>query len=333
MQSDVCIDTLHLWSNVFIALLLIWKEDSLSSCKGAIVFPNSTRSQGWNRLYSELFIRYYAADMPARHRFDYIVLVDGSTKLVFSGQFETKEKQPWRVFEGYLLEYEPAIGFPVVETVQSHTKQNGRDVQGARSFHDYALALHIRATPLLLPLAERFDDNVAAMIQGVLATAVFGEQIMQINTLVISNTGQVSESDVHLKAWVRQWISSSVHDFENQIAIAGPFERASASEGLVESSLGSYPTSFRSPSPVSEGILSLFEPCHPYFYEQSQFYRELQHHVPDRMIPPADWARGVGPDDCRDLLSEDDPTISPQLSVGCNMSDISRDLAGIAERA
>jgi hypothetical protein len=79
-------------------------------------------------------------------------------------------------------------------------------VQRARSFHDFALALHIRATSLLLPLAERFDDDVAAMIQNVLATAFFDEQIMQINTLVISSTDQVCASDVHLKVWVEQMV-------------------------------------------------------------------------------------------------------------------------------
>ncbi len=79
-------------------------------------------------------------------------------------------------------------------------------MQRATSFHDFALALHIRATSLLLPLTERFDDDVAAMIQNVLATAFFDEQIMQINTLVISSTDQVCASDVHLKVWVQQMV-------------------------------------------------------------------------------------------------------------------------------
>jgi hypothetical protein len=69
VQSSSCIDISDSSSDRSVVLLLIWGNLSLS-CEGAIFYPNSARSQGWTRLYSDFVVRYHTAYIPARHRFD-----------------------------------------------------------------------------------------------------------------------------------------------------------------------------------------------------------------------------------------------------------------------
>jgi hypothetical protein len=334
VQSSSCIDISDFLSDRSVVLLLIWGNLSLS-CEGAIFYPNSTRSQGWNRLYSDFVVRYYTAYIPARHRFDYIVLVDGDAKLDLANQFETEEKQPWRVLERYLFDHQPLVCSPVgVNVYHDKDQYQYPDLHQADAIDDVVLAMHAKAAQLLLPLAERFDDNIATSILGVFATAYFSGQVMKIKSLVISNAPNGSASNDPSKLWIRQWISSSLYELEHGITNKGLDEdsRALKEHQIRHASAEGKEPRIRQASTDGGDILLHFESCHPYFYDRSQFYRELRHYIPDYMPPINDFAREDSYQDCRDLLSEDDRSLIPDLNIGCNMSEVFRDPARVAER-
>ena len=315
VQNHNCINMSQIGSADSAKILLLSNNND-SICEGAIVFPESTKTGAWNRLFSEMLIRYFTPSMPAHHPFRYIVLVDGGVKINFISLDSSNVKRFWQIYEQFLIKNEPAIGTLVVEDSPVH---NRTEIQGIQLYSDAVLAIHVESTPLLLPFADRLDDDYAFAVQNALASAAFGASILQLNALhATTSANRYLAGRDEFDAWARRWIDSAER-------------KEQAPQHTEPDGLTSFSQAQRFRAPA---IALRFEPCHPHFFERAQFYREMQHHVPHDThggfyLTPEEYA---APHDCRDLIAEDDETAGPYPSVSCNMSALLGDATQLPER-
>ena len=333
VQHESCVDISNIGSVDSEKMLLVWGQHH-SICDRAVLMSNATRMQGWNRLYSEMLIRYYTNATPAQHPFTYVVLVEGLSQMDIPASVSSKASSPehrWHLFEEFLSSYGPAIGTPV--TSINYVQTGVSVVERVNFVLDLVLAIHVQATPLLLPFSERFEDDYALAIQNALACTVFKASIVHFNTLQLtSSPSRFAAGRESHDILASEWIES---------ALSIPGQKRFR---LVSELGGAAPETLLAPIAVSERfrlqpytaaeIASDFDPCHPYFLERSQFYREVRHHAPHSpealfYLTAEEYAAAP---DCRDLLAEDDGTAAPPLPVSCNMSDLFRNPGRLAGR-
>jgi hypothetical protein len=64
---------------------------------------------------------------------------------------------PWRTFENYLLEYQPAIGFPHFGW---QSRNESLEVQSVALFDAMITAFHAQVWEFMFPYETRWDDQV-----------------------------------------------------------------------------------------------------------------------------------------------------------------------------
>jgi hypothetical protein len=64
---------------------------------------------------------------------------------------------PWRTFENYLLEYQPAIGFPYFGWQE---RNQSLEVQSVPLFDAMITAFHAQVWPFMFPYETRWDKQV-----------------------------------------------------------------------------------------------------------------------------------------------------------------------------
>eukprot|EP00961_Rhodomonas_salina_P235429 3182060-Rhodomonas_salina.2 len=209
VQSDVCIDLSHLASDRSEVIQLNWKSEPGPACPNNVYLPNSTLVQGRNRLYREVIARFPA------HRFKYVILMDGDATLVEVEDFGMNTGYPWRTFEDYLLEWEPAVGFPHFGNQDYNPEW---EVQVAYNFDQIVVAYHHETAPLLLPYTERFDSLswwYCASVQNALIAALHNDHRLQFNALRtlswqnnLSPVYRRGANFLHPMAWIAPAITS-----------------------------------------------------------------------------------------------------------------------------
>ncbi|MFZ7125078.1 MAG: hypothetical protein ACOWWM_02850 [Desulfobacterales bacterium] len=160
------------------ALLLTWRR----SVAGAIHLPGSTWNEGRNRLLLE------ARRWAQRTGNDYLYYIFLDEDCDIREDIETAERlgvslqgNPFRSFERFLLEWEPAIGYTRYDW--QHFEE-GRAVNLGHNFDALFNAYHREAVPFLLPYYTGFDAESWLYSQHLinhLATLVYHPHRIQYN--------------------------------------------------------------------------------------------------------------------------------------------------------
>ena len=177
VQSDACLDLGHLRSDRAEVLQLVWKVPPGPGCGGAIYYPNSTLVQGRNRLYAA------ARESFPGSSFSYYIMMDGDVTLREVRDFGFNTGSAWATFEEYLLEWEPAVGFPHFGAADYDDES---EVQLVFNFDQIVVAYHAEAAGLLLPYTEAFDGVswwYCGTVQNALCAAVYNDHRIQFNAL------------------------------------------------------------------------------------------------------------------------------------------------------
>jgi hypothetical protein len=96
---------------------LVWRggvQDSFED-EGIIYYPNSSWTQGRNRLFYEMHSRFPDVE------FQYAVFMDDDAELEETVDFGMNTGNAWRTFERHLIEWEPAVGFPAYDPGKNAT--------------------------------------------------------------------------------------------------------------------------------------------------------------------------------------------------------------------
>jgi hypothetical protein len=225
VQSDECLDLSHLRSARAEVLQLVWKRPPGAGCEGAIYYPQSTLVQGRNRLYAE------ARDAFAGSSVTYYIMMDGDVTLREVKDFGFNTGSAWTTFEEYLLEWEPAVGFPHFGAADYDDES---EVQLVFNFDQIVVAYHAEAAPLLLPYTERFDGVswwYCGTVQNALCAAVYNNHRMQFNALRALSWFS-SPSPTYLRAsnflYPLTWIGPAIKSLDALMAIPwyAPFHSA-----------------------------------------------------------------------------------------------------------
>jgi hypothetical protein len=225
VQSDECQDLSHLRSARAEVLQLVWKRPPGAGCEGAIYFPNSTLVQGRNRLYAEARVAFPGSS------FTYYIMMDGDVTLKEVRDFGFNTGSAWTTFEEYLLEWEPAVGFPHFGAADYDDES---EVQLVFNFDQIVVAYHAEAAPLLLPYTEIFDGVswwYCGTVQNALCAAVYNNHRMQFNALRALSWFS-STSPTYLRAsnflYPLTWIGPAIKSLDALMAIPwyAPFHLA-----------------------------------------------------------------------------------------------------------
>jgi hypothetical protein len=132
VQHDSFCNAAHMRHNDAEVLIRQWKfpEGCGDRC---IFFPNSTQNEGRNAAWLSTFVRWPGTV------FLYYIFVDGDASLVFRADRSnfrvedsvSTEQLPFRMFEKYLLHFNPAVGFPYYFGWHG---DNGKEMQFASNY-------------------------------------------------------------------------------------------------------------------------------------------------------------------------------------------------------
>lgn len=164
-------------------VFLSWREKSTDP--RSIFYPSSSWTQGRNRLLKEVISRSY----------DYFIFGDGDVQLELTQRGRAAhplERNPWRAFEAFLLEREPAIGCPSYDwhlIGGAHDESAG--CQTLRFFDAVLNAFHREALSVLLPYYDLLDESSECYSQNLLcslAADLYPGHVMQTNDVRVINT-------------------------------------------------------------------------------------------------------------------------------------------------
>ncbi len=164
-------------------VFLSWREKS--NDPRSIYYPSSSWTQGRNRLLKEVMGRPY----------HYFIFSDGDVRLEFTPRARAAhrlERSPWRAFEAFLLEREPAIGCPSYDWhLVGGARDESAECQTLRFFDAVLSAFHHEALPVLLPYYDLLDDDSECYSQNLLcslAAELYPGHVMQTNEVRVINT-------------------------------------------------------------------------------------------------------------------------------------------------
>ncbi len=132
VQHDSFCNAAHLRHSDAEVLVRQWKRPD--GCgDGCIFSPNSTQNEGRNAAWLYTFVKWPGTV------FSYYIFVDGDASLVFRADRSSfrvedgvsSEQLPFRMFEKYLLQFNPAVGFPYYFGWHG---DNGKEMQFASNY-------------------------------------------------------------------------------------------------------------------------------------------------------------------------------------------------------
>jgi len=153
-------------------IFLSWKK----AVRGGIFFPCTTWTRARNRLFKEVLDKDY----------DYYIFMDDDIALRTTNSRDNG-KNPWRLFEKYLLRYKPAVGFPH----NFGQRLLKKEVDTPYCFDACINAIEKGALKVLLPYCD-LDDKKSWHYSQVyffyLACMLYPGQVMQFNSLATKNS-------------------------------------------------------------------------------------------------------------------------------------------------
>lgn len=164
-------------------VFLSWQEKSADP--RSIHYPSSSWTQGRNRLLKEVMGRPY----------HYFIIGDGDVRLELTRlgrAARPSEQNPWRVFERFLIEREPAIGCTSYDWhLVGGARDESEECQTLRYFDAMLNAFHHEALPVLLPYCDLLDETSECYSQSLLcslAADLYPGHVMQTNRLRAVNS-------------------------------------------------------------------------------------------------------------------------------------------------
>ncbi|MFA6165713.1 MAG: FkbM family methyltransferase [Gemmatimonadaceae bacterium] len=161
---------------------LSWRARSADS--RSIYYPSSSWTQGRNRLLKEALRRDYL----------YVVFGDDDITLELTERGVTAagpQANPWRVFEDFLLTYEPAVGCSMYSWhLSGGAYDPTQDCQTLRFFDAILNAFHRESLEVLLPYYDLLDEETECYSQSLLcslAADLYAGHVMQTNRLIAAN--------------------------------------------------------------------------------------------------------------------------------------------------
>lgn len=169
-------------------ILLTWKTPSAR--KGAIFYPNSTWNEGRNRLLKEALSRKNADYL-------YYIFLDGDCIVKEDADLARALNaplcgNPFRTFERYLLEWEPAVGYT---RYSWQYYEPGAEVNLGYNFDALFNAFHKEAVSFLLPYYTGFDAESWLYSQHILnhlTALVYHCHRIQFNVVTTKNATRKS---------------------------------------------------------------------------------------------------------------------------------------------
>jgi hypothetical protein len=209
----------HLKTSESEVIQLVWREIGGEEQDGyetenILFYPNSTWTEGRNRLFREIQIRFPDVE------FQYTVFLDDDVVLEEVEDYGMNTGNAWRTFEKYLVEWEPAVGVPSYHKTDSRTLP---ETEVVSIFDQIVVAFHWETWAVLLPYTEVFDEQswwYCAVVQSVLCTVFFSNRI-QFNAVTALNVlHRQSEIQSGVRIYrrntnfgiPREWISSALTD-------------------------------------------------------------------------------------------------------------------------
>jgi hypothetical protein len=159
-------------------ILLTWKNRSRNDCD-SIYFPNSTWADGRNKLLRT---------SKQKGEYLYYIFMDDDCLLSENSEIGCQylTGNPFRTFEKFLLDWEPALGYPYYDW---HYAEN-RPVNLAYRFDAIVHAFHRDAVPALLPYCNYFDNQSWHFSQYfviLLSALIYNEYRIQCNSVSTTN--------------------------------------------------------------------------------------------------------------------------------------------------
>jgi hypothetical protein len=144
-----------------------------------LFYPHSSWTQGRNRLLRECWDA----------EFTYVILGDADLQMELTAR-AARGSDPWREFERFLLEYEPAVGTPAYAWHLSERWDLRLDAQTLRFFDPLLNAFHREAVPALLPYYDLLDEqceDYSGSIVCSTAADLYPGRVMQSNRVRVLN--------------------------------------------------------------------------------------------------------------------------------------------------
>ncbi len=168
-------------------ILLTWKEPS--DRNGAIFYPQSTWNEGRNRLLKEALFR--------NAEYLYYIFLDGDCIVKEDAELARTLNvplcgNPFRTFEKYLLEWEPAVGY---SRYSWQYDEPGSEVNLGYNFDALFNAFHREAIAFLLPYYTGFDCESWLYSQHILnhlTALLYNSHRIQFNVITTRNANRRS---------------------------------------------------------------------------------------------------------------------------------------------
>ncbi|MBI5589296.1 MAG: hypothetical protein HY881_02315 [Deltaproteobacteria bacterium] len=168
-------------------ILLTWKKPS--DRKGAIYYPQSTWNEGRNRLLKEAVSR--------NAEYLYYIFLDGDCLVKEDGELARALNiklcgNPFRTFEKYLLEWEPAVGY---SRYSWQYEKPGAEVNLGYNFDALFNAFHREAISFLLPYYTGYDCESWLYSQHIinhLTALLYNSHRIQFNVITTRNANRKS---------------------------------------------------------------------------------------------------------------------------------------------
>lgn len=213
----------------------------------SIHYPSSSWTQGRNRLLKEAHGRGYL----------YVVFADDDIVITLTELGSSvcgADASPWRVFEEFLLDREPAIGCCAYDWhLRGGWFDPAQDCQTLRFFDAILNAFHHEALDALLPYCDLLDEQSECYSQNLLcslAADLYPGHVIQTNRLLVTNIqSRRTDSEMALckpehlylaslrdAEWARSFRRQSIGDLARHPDLGRPLAKT-ASYAVAENEL------------------------------------------------------------------------------------------------
>jgi hypothetical protein len=175
-------------------VVLTWETPYVSgsdliSIADTVHYPNSTLTEGRNKLYEHAYSEMFLATQT--HFFEYFTFIDDDLDMDDTNSAgELRGSNGWRTFENHLLKYHPAIGVATYAWAPRFPKGD-LEAQSVAIYDHQVIAYAFSALPLFWPM--HVADDITSWwwgceLQNMVAVTLLRPHIMRFNHVRAINT-------------------------------------------------------------------------------------------------------------------------------------------------
>jgi hypothetical protein len=161
----------------------------LLSIEDTVHYPNSTLTEGRNKLYEHAYSELFQATQT--HFFEYFTFIDDDLDMDDSNSAnELRSSNGWRTFENHLLKYRPVIGVATYSWAPRFPKGDA-EAQSVAIYDHQVIAYAFDALPLFWPM--HVADDITSWwwgceLQNMVAVTLLRPHVMRFNHVRAINT-------------------------------------------------------------------------------------------------------------------------------------------------